>query len=174
STHGLARDLYAFAQERKGFESQFTTYVAVFAGSDVHDDSEHGFERSLWHQLARLHALDRDHHAWDPRVSSDPKSPEFSYSFASTAFFVIGMHGGSSRSSRRFAWPALVFNAHEQFANLRSSGQFVRLQERIREREIALDGSLNPNISDFGQSSEARQYSGRALPEDWLCPFRPN
>ena len=151
----------------------FTTYVAVFAGFEIDDDAESSFERALWNQLTRLHELDREHHAWDPRVSSDPADPTFSYSFASTGFFVVGLHPGSSRAARRFAWPTLVFNAHEQFVALRSKGQFVRLQERIRSRELSLDGSLNPNLADYGEHSEARQYSGKALREDWTCPFRP-
>jgi hypothetical protein len=34
-----------------------------------------------------------------------------------------------------------------------------------------LQGSLNPNLADFGEQSEARQYSGRATEADWVCPF---
>jgi FPC/CPF motif-containing protein YcgG len=41
----------------------------------------------------------------------------------------------------------------------------------VREREIALQGSLNPNLADFGERSEARQYSGRAVEDQWRCPF---
>jgi len=173
TTAGLARDLYAFARERQGFESLFTTYVAVFAGFERTDDPDLAFEGALWHQLSRLHAIDRQEHAWDPRVSNDPADPNFSYSFAGTGFFVVGMHPDSTRSARRFAWPTLVFNAHEQFETLRVRGQFTRLQERIRVREIELDGSLNPNLSNFGDHSEARQYAGRPLSEQWQCPFRP-
>ncbi|MEP6902345.1 MAG: YqcI/YcgG family protein, partial [Actinomycetota bacterium] len=29
----------------------------------------------------------------------------------------------------------------------------------------------NPNLSDFGTQSEARQYSGRAVEHEWKCPF---
>jgi FPC/CPF motif-containing protein YcgG len=174
STAGLARDLYAFAQERQGFESLFTTYVAVFSSYAIEGDAETSFEGALWNQLGQLYELDREHHAWDPVVSSDPEDPAFSYSFAGTGFFVVGLHSSSSRSARRFAWPTLVFNAHAQFESLRRNGQFPRLQARIRARELELDGSLNPNLADYGHHSEARQYAGRALPADWKCPFRPN
>ncbi|GAC1305695.1 MAG: guanitoxin biosynthesis heme-dependent pre-guanitoxin N-hydroxylase GntA [Vulcanimicrobiaceae bacterium] len=173
STAGLARDLFAFASERRGFESIFTTYVAVFAGFETGSDPDLSFERALWNQLGRLYALDRTRHAWDPRVSRDPADPTFSYSFAGTGFFVVGLHPESTRSARRFAWPALVFNAHEQFEALKARGQFERLQSRIRTREIALDGALNPNLAEFGDHSEARQYAGRPLPAEWQCPFRP-
>ena len=169
-TEGLARDLYAFAAERKGFESEFTTYVAVFRNHAPGD--ERGFERALWSQLQRLHDLDAQYHPWDPRVSSDPADPGFSFSVAGNAFFVIGMHPGASRAARRFAWPALVFNAHEQFERLRADGRFGRLQREIRARELRLDGTINPNLADFGYHSEARQYSGRATEESWTCPFK--
>ncbi len=173
STAGLARDLFAFASERKGFESLFTTYVAVFAGFETDADPDLAFEGALWSQLRRLYELDRSVHAWDSRVSKDPADPTFSYSFAQTGFFVVGLHPESTRSARRFAFPTLVFNAHEQFEELKARGQFARLQERIRSREIELDGSLNPNLAEFGDHSEARQYAGRPLPREWACPFRP-
>ncbi len=170
-TEGLARDLYAFAAERHGFESDFTTYVAIFQERLRPDEA--AFERALWAQLQRLHDLDARHHAWDPRVSADPADPHFSFSLAGDAFFVVGLHPASSRSARRFAWPALVFNAHEQFERLRTEGKFGGLQSSIRAREVRLDGTINPNLADFGQHSEARQYSGRPAEESWTCPFRP-
>ena len=170
-TEGLARDLYAFASERRGFESDFTTYVAVFAQRGHPDEA--AFERALWSQLQRLHDLDAHYHAWDPRVSADPADPQFSFSVAGSAFFVVGLNPASSRRARRFAWPALVFNAHEQFEHLRATGRFGALQAHIRARELRLDGTLNPNLADFGQHSEARQYSGRPTEATWTCPFRP-
>lgn len=173
STAGLARDLYAFANERRGFESLYTTYVAIFAGFERTEDPDLAFEAALWRQLTRLHDIDRERHVWDPRVSSDPADPNFSYSFAGTGFFIVGLHPESSRSARRFAWPTLVFNAHEQFEILKENGQFARLQNCIRAREWDLDGSLNPNLAEYGAHSEARQYSGRPLAEGWTCPFRP-
>lgn len=171
STAGLARDLFAFTNERRGFESLYTTYIAVFSTFDRGADPDLDFEQSLWQQLSRLHALDRDLHEWDPRVSSNPDDSDFSFSFAGTGLFVVGLHPESTRAARRFAWPTLVFNSHEQFEELKRRGQFERLQDRIRTRELALDGSLNPNLADFGDHSEARQYSGRPLPKAWTCPF---
>lgn len=170
-THGLARDLHAFAAERRGFAGAFTTYVAVFR--ERLPGGERAFERALWAQLQQLHELDARYHPWDPRVGSDPDDPTFSFSIAGSAFFVVGMHPKSSRSARRFAWPALIFNAHEQFEQLRGEGRYDGLRDRIREREAHLDGDLNPNLAEFGYHSEARQYSGRATEASWRCPFRP-
>ncbi len=65
----------------------------------------------------------------------------------------------------------MVFNPHAQFERLREAKQFDRLQQTIRAREMALQGTLNPNLSSFGEQSEARQYSGRPVDEKWKCPF---
>ena len=170
-TQGLARDLAAFAEERRGFEGDFTTFVAVFRNRAI--PGEHAFEQLLWRQLSALHALDRMSYTWDDRVSDDPHDGDFSFSLAQQAFFIVGMHPHASRSARRFAWPTLVFNAHEQFEHLREKGQFTGLQRQIRSREVELDGAINANLADFGDHTEARQYSGRAVEEDWQCPFQP-
>jgi FPC/CPF motif-containing protein YcgG len=34
-----------------------------------------------------------------------------------------------------------------------------------------VQGTLNPNLADFGERSESRQYSGREVEEGWRCPF---
>jgi len=169
-TEGLARDLCAFAAERRGFEDDFTTFIAVFREREY--ATEEAFERALWSQLGRLHELDARYYQWDSRVSDEPADPRFSFSVAGNAFFVVGLHPAASRAARRFAWPTLVFNAHEQFEHLRADGRFSGLQRQIRARELRLDGVLNPNLADYGRHSEARQYSGRATGESWACPFK--
>jgi FPC/CPF motif-containing protein YcgG len=169
ATAGLAYDLWEYARERPTFETDYATYVASFVGPLVGDELL--WENLLWSQLQNLHDLDRVHHSWDPTVSDDPEDAGFSFSFAGTAFFVVGLHPASSRRARRFAWPTLVFNAHAQFERLREQNQFERLRETVRARDYRLQGSLNPNLCDFGEASEARQYSGRAVEEGWRCPF---
>jgi FPC/CPF motif-containing protein YcgG len=82
------------------------------------------------------------------------------------------MHANSSRDARRFPWPTLIFNPHEQFERLRSDGKWKHMQETIRQRDVQLQGSINPMLSDFGEQSEARQYSGRPVEEDWRAPFK--
>ncbi len=169
SVAGLARDLFEFVADLPHIGGDFTTFVASFGGPHVADEMD--FERLLWAQLQGLYEQDRPHHGWDPAVSPDPDDPDFSFSFAGRAFFVVGLHPASSRYARRFAWPTLVFNVHEQFERLREEGRFARVREVIRAREIELQGSLNPNLSDFGELPEARQYSGRPVDEGWRCPF---
>lgn len=170
ATAGLAYDLCEYARERPTFATDYATYIASFAAPVACDERD--WENMLWSQLQSLHELDRVHHAWDPTVSSDPEDPTFSFSFAGTAFFIIGLHPKSSRYARRFAWPTLVFNAHVQFERLREQNLFERMRETVRARDHKLQGSLNPNLSNYGERSEARQYSGRAVEEEWRCPFR--
>ena len=105
-------------------------------------------------------------------VSADPEDPHFSLSFGGEAFFVVGLHPRASRAARRFPRPTLVFNLHDQFERLRVEGRYERMRERIIERDVALAGSANPMLARHGEASEARQYSGRLVDEDWQCPFR--
>lgn len=175
STEALMRDLAVFVamlDQRAGDDARpqkLQTFVASFLGPVSADDA--AFERLLWTQLQALH--DRDPASfWDPTVSSDPEDAHFSFSIAGRAFFVVGLHAASERWARRFAWPTLVFNPHAQFEQLRERGHFARLQRLIRAREHVLQGSINANLSDFGDRSEARQYSGRPVEDGWHCPFQ--
>lgn len=165
----LAADLSAFVAGPLHDTTRLVTFVAIFSGRAPRD--EVAFERRLWAQLQLLHELDASDVPWDPQASDDPADPHFSFSFGGQACFVAGLHPHSSRIARRFRWPALVFNPRVQFERLRADGRYDRLRDRIREREIALQGSVNPNLADFGERSEARQYSGRETEPGWQCPF---
>jgi uncharacterized protein len=167
---GLAHDLWEFVREMPVLPDRLISYVACFQAPPL--ATEAAFERLLWRQLQHLHDRDCVEHAWDPSVSDDGDDPRFSFSFAGRAFFVVGMHPAASRWARRFAWPTLVFNAHAQFEMLRRTGRFERMKSRIRQRDVTLQGSINPVLADFGDDSEARQYSGRHAPGPWHCPFR--
>lgn len=172
---GSARSAALLAHDLAEFTAAMTdqvalhAFVAVFPRLAPHDEAK--FEARLWRQLQRLHAHDAPDAHWDPTVSADPEDPQFAFSFAGRALFVVGLHPASSRLARRFRWPALVFNPHAQFERLRADGRYARLQAAVRDRELALQGSLNPNLADFGEQSEARQYSGRQVGPEWRCPF---
>ncbi|MGI8402063.1 MAG: guanitoxin biosynthesis heme-dependent pre-guanitoxin N-hydroxylase GntA [Gemmatimonadaceae bacterium] len=168
-TARFAGDLEKFSADVAGDGKGFKAFVAVFP--DSLPDSETEFERALWRQLQLLHDADRDGEVWASNASSDATDPHFSFSFGGEAYFVVGLHPGSSRIARRFRWPALVFNPHAQFMRLRAEGRFDGLRSAIRVRDTALQGDTNPNLADFGEQSEARQYSGRKTETDWKCPF---
>jgi uncharacterized protein len=169
STAGLSHDLVEFHeyQCKLDRENRYATFIAIFREPMAIDEAQ--FEELLWRQLRQLHRADICD--WDRNVSTDPSDPQFSFSFAGQAFYVVGMHPNSSRVARRFPWPTLVFNPHEQFERLRADGKWKRMQQAIRARDVALQGSINPMLSDFGEESEARQYSGRAVADDWVAPF---
>ena len=163
STRALADGLSDFSPA-----GDYATFIAIF--ERPRNIGELEFEHLLWKQLRLLH--DHDAHSnWNPNVASDPADPHFSFSFGGQALYVIGMHANSSREARRFPWPTLVFNPHEQFERLRADGKWRHMQETIRERDRHLQGTVNPMLSDFGVQSEARQYSGRAVEEHWRAPF---
>ena len=148
----------------------FRTLVVLFEGPG--ELTEEGFEQHLW---ARAQSLS-DKDAWvgfhpDPSVSADPEDPHFSLSFAGEAFFVVGLHARASRPARRFETPAMVFNLHNQFDVLREQQRYEKLRASILARDEALAGSINPMLARHGETSEARQYSGRAVDADWKCPF---
>lgn len=150
------------------FESKdFKTFLAVFP--DSKDYSEIEFERKLWKQLQNLHVADNV--AWDEEVSQDPESEHFSFSLGGRAFYIVGMHPGASRLARKSPYPAIAFNLHWQFEKLREMGTYDNVRDKIRERDQELQGSINPMLEDFGNKSEAKQYSGRKVSEEWKCPF---
>ncbi|MGY3267020.1 guanitoxin biosynthesis heme-dependent pre-guanitoxin N-hydroxylase GntA [Lysobacter sp. HA35] len=151
-------------------DSTVHSFVAVFDAPIPANEAE--FERLLWLQLQHLHDIDRARgNAWAGDVASDPDHPLFSLSLAGHPFFVIGLHPNASRIARRFERPALVFNSHRQFDRLRADGRYAKMQAATRGRDTALQGSINPNLADFGTASETRQYSGRAVEAEWRCPL---
>lgn len=151
-------------------EEGFVSFVAGFRGPEVRDEKH--FEEMLWGLLQRLH--DVDEQPWAPEVSADPNDPHFAFSVAGTPFFIVGLHPKASREARRMPLPVLVFNLHEQFESLREEGGFERMRDTIRRRDEELQGSINPMVSDHGETSEARQYSGRKLEKAWEAPFEPD
>lgn len=150
-------------------DQDFVTFVALFDGPDHATELE--FEESMWRLLRELHAVDGTSYGWSPDASPDPSAPSFAYSVAGEAFFLVGMHPRASRTARRFTVPAIAFNPHAQFTRMKRTGVYAGLQERIRALELRLQGSTNPMLAEFGEASEARQYSGREVTDAWRCPF---
>jgi FPC/CPF motif-containing protein YcgG len=169
ATQALWKALIRYSQEFPDPGAVPVSFVAVF---DEFETDEAGFESLLWKQLQALH--DHDHEkgiVWDRSVSSDPSQVDFSFSVGGRAFFIVGLHPGASRMARRTPLPCIVFNFHNQFESLKASGKYTGMQDAIRKRDTALQGSVNPVLARFGESSEAVQYSGRAADSEWKCPF---
>ncbi len=163
--------IHRLAEEYRADPVLFQSLAILFPASAAM--AEAVFERHLWNRVQSL--SDKDDwlgNCTDPRVSDDPDDPHFSLSFGGEAFFVVGLHPGSSRPARRYAVPVLVFNLHDQFEQLRAQNRYEKLRGSILERDVLLAGSVNPMLARHGTVSEARQYSGRAVGADWQCPFQ--
>ena len=168
----MCHDLYAFSAEFPQPVHGAVSFVACFDGPSFAD--EVAFEAALWRQLQAVHDVDKRQFGWAGEVRSEPDDPNFSFSVGSRAFFLIGMHPGSSRIARRTPFPAIVFNLHEQFVELRANGKFDGVRDKVQTRDEQLQGTINPMSADFGARSEAAQYSGRAVGREWICPFSPS
>lgn len=167
----IHRELMDWAEAYKSDPTGLRSLAVVFSGPD--DLDEERFETLMWERIQSF--ADKDHwlgQRYDHRVSADADDSHFSLSFGGEAFFVVGLHPGASRPARRFPRPTLVFNLHAQFELLRAEGKYERMRERILDRDVELAGSANPMLARHGETSEARQYSGRAVDESWTCPFR--
>lgn len=148
----------------------FRSLAVIYEDETAMDELE--FEKRLWERLQSL--SDKDD--WlgqkcDERVAHDPNHPEFSVSFGSEAFFIVGLHPEASRPARRFIRPTMIFNLHDQFERLREANQYERLRASIIERDVKVAGSVNPMLAKHGSVSAARQYSGRAVGSEWKCPY---
>lgn len=163
----LIKDLKIYLKNYDFETNDFYTFFAVFKNPKSCSEGE--FEALLWKQLQYLH--EADDQEWDPSVSRNPESKDFSFSLGGKAFYFVGMHPNSSRKARQSPLPSIAFNLHVQFEKLREMGAYGKVKERIRARDTELQGSINPMLEDFGEDSEAKQYSGRAVDEEWKCPF---
>ena len=164
-------ELTSLAADYRADPEPFQTLVVIFQLPESIGEVE--FEDRMWQRIQSL--ADKDalwlQNPRDARVSDDPDDPHFSLSFGGEAFFVVGLHPGASRPARRFERPALVFNLHDQFEQLRAQKRYEKLRAAILDRDLSLAGSLNPMLARHGEGSEARQYSGRAVGTDWECPY---
>lgn len=167
----IHRALLEWSKQYEADSNGLRSLAVVF--SEPGDLTEAEFEKALWERVQSLANKDRWlGQRYDPGVSSDPEDPHFSLSFGEKAYFIVGMHPQASRAARRMAYPTMVFNLHDQFVRLRDEQKYEKLRTAILSRDEKLDGSINPMLARYGEVSEARQYSGRAVNDDWKCPFQ--
>ncbi|CAF1021561.1 unnamed protein product, partial [Rotaria sordida] len=122
--------------------------------------SEDIFEILLWKQLRLLHTEDvKNGMKWSKNYSDDPINPQFGFSIGERAFFIVGLHPNSSRKARQFLLPAMVFNSHDQFMNLRQLKMLTELRQIIRNTDQQQNGSINPNLIPNDENSSAFEYS---------------
>jgi hypothetical protein len=165
--------LYEFTDTcRNQPPGSFHSAVIIFEAPVIH--SEEMFDGLMWQRLQSLSNLDARQYRYDARVDADPASANFSFSIKEEGFFIIGIHPQNSRPARRFQYPALVFNPHAAFVYLRETQRYEKMKDIVRNRDLALSGSVNPMLDDFGETSEVYQYSGKRYDPSWQCPLKIN
>ena len=164
--------LYTFVNNLRKDQSLFHSGSILF--KEPKHLTEDEFEKFLWMRLQALADLDAINYKFASGVAENPESAEFCFSLKEEPFFVLTMHANSSRESRKFEYPVLVFNSHTQFEMLKESGVYNKMQVIIRKRDLDFSGSVNPMLSNFGERSSAFQISGKKYNSDWKCPFKPN
>jgi FPC/CPF motif-containing protein YcgG len=164
------RDLRAYARGLRPTlsDKSFRTFVATFdEPGGVVDELK--YEELLWQHLQFMHDIDSQTFGLDQGASSDPAEPNFGFHAAGHSFFLVGMHPGASRDSRRFVTPAIAFNSLMQFMLLED--KFFTMQDAIRKREATNNGSVNPSFTEYEYAMPSRHFSGRFTEEDWKCPY---
>lgn len=161
--------MYNFVDSFRKKKDIYNSATIIFTAPGIQD--ENVFEKLMWNRLQAISDLDAMQYGYDSRVTPDPSNENFSFSLKEEAFFIIGMHPASSRPMRRFRYAALAFNPHAQFEQLREKRQYDKVKNVVRKRDLALSGSINPMLDDFGKSSEVYQYSGRQYEKSWQCPL---
>jgi len=161
--------IYQFVDSYRSSNESFHSAAVIFGNSQILSESE--FEEMFWSRLNSLATLDRRKYTHDKRVDPDPTSSRFSFSLKEEAFFIIGLHPSSTRRARRFTYPAIVFNPHEEFERLKQAGRYESMKKVVRRRDKVSSGSVNPMLKDFGEAPEVFQYSGKQYDSTWKCPL---
>ena len=164
--------LYSFIDQYRESDGLYHSAAVIFKEPDIKEESQ--FEELMWQRLQSLSDMDAQRYKYDERVNADIHSPDFSFSLKEESLYIIALHPASSRPLRRFKYPALVFNPHMQFEQLRQEGKYDAMKYAVRKRDLAYSGSVNPMLNDFGEVSEIFQYSGREYDANWECPLKIN
>ena len=167
----LRADLLHYLELQRVTQSRYMSFWAVFSAAEQAPDGAIDFDANLWRELSLLSSEEERSVDWGKINSSDPNDPSFCLSLNGEKLFVVGLHPQSSRVARRFSRPAMVFNAFSQFEQFVKEGTYTALVNTIRQRDVKLQGSINPMVLAHGDVWESIQYSGHENPDSWKCPF---
>ena len=127
---------------------------------------------AMWERIQSL--ADKDEwrgQPYDHRVSADPEDPHFSLSFGGEAFFVVGLHPNASRArrgaSRVRRWCSTCTTSSSACAKRADTSACAK---RFSSATASWPATINPMLARHGEASEARQYRGRAVDDDWKLP----
>ena len=163
----LGKFVFDFRNSNEIYHSAAVIFRYPVSGEDE-------FENLLWQRLQSLSDIDALQNEYDTSVNRDPFADNFSFSLHGEGLFIIGMHPYNERPARRFSYPALIFNPHKSFEELRSKGGYNKMKSLVRQHDLEMNGSVNPMLADFGERSETFQYSGKKYDSSWQCPLQIN
>ncbi len=164
----LRNDLLRFIDEQKKSRSAYLSFWAAYPNDSTSSDKD--FETRLWKELSSVSSLDPS--PWDPNFSSQPEDKNFCFSLGRNAFFIVGLHSKSSRRSRTFPYPSMIFNLYEQFEIIKRLNQYKPMVDINRKKSLNFDGSVNPMTEKYADTWEAIQFSGLQNDDHWKCPFQ--
>lgn len=159
TTQDVVEKMYEFVDEYRKNKNKLSSFIVTF--HDEGFENFENFENEFWNLLCKMREIDQENFSHDQRVSSDPQNEKYSFSMKEEAFFILMLHPKSPRLARRFVYPTVVFNPHQQFEELRNKGMFKKVRDLIRQKDKLLQGFINPMLTDFGEKSEVFQYTGR-------------
>lgn len=169
SWRSLRQDLHSFLNEIKRTNSPYFTFWATYPTEAVL--SEDLFEQKMWNELSCLTSEEMKSSDWGT-APSHPEEQSFGLHLFGENFFVVGLHPNSSRKSRQFPFPTLIFNIFRQFDVLKKENIYDPMVKANRIRDVKFQGSANPMALLHGEKWESIQFSGKNNSSEWKCPFR--
>ncbi len=167
----LRADLIQFLHRLSVTKSRYLSFWAVFDDPET-ALTEGQFEEKFWNELSLISSLEERDQDWGHLHTANPDDPMFCLSINREKLFVVGLHNSSSRESRRFSKPAMVFNAFSQFEKFQLDGTYNKMVETNRNRDVKFQGNANPMAVAHGEKWESIQFSGKENSSKWKCPFR--
>lgn len=169
STPDMVEKIYDFIDVYRKNKKKISSFIVTFPEDEFQKFED--FENKFWDVICEMRKTDQEKYSHDRRVASDPQDERYSFSMKEEAFFILMLHPKSPRLARRFKFPTIVFNPHQQFEELRNKGLFKKVRNLIREKDKLLQGFINPMLKDFGEKSEAFQYTGRPYQMNETIPL---
>jgi len=113
--------LYSVIEELRVSRLNAYNAVVLFKGPDIQTEDE--FEYFLGERLQALVELDSWHFSMGPGITGEYPCSDFSLHLKEENLSITGLHGLSTRKTRRFPFPAVVFSTSDESARMEVSMQ---------------------------------------------------
>ena len=123
----ILRFLYSVIDELRGSKQNAYNAVVLFKGPDI--QTEDDFEYMLGERLHALVELDSRQFSRGAGITGEYPCSDFSLNLKEENLNITGLHGLSSRKTRRFPFPAIVFSTPERAKKVEA--QILPVQHHI-------------------------------------------